>query len=58
MILQRVTYYAFEHEPAGPWATARTACHQLDGEVKLTFSNGRAVFISWGSGPLQYSIEQ
>lgn len=58
MILQRVAYHVFEHELPGPWVTVSTAWHQLDGEVALTFSNDNTVFISWGNGPLQYSIEQ
>lgn len=58
MILQRVTYNLFEHELAGPWATDTDAWHQLDGEVALTFSNDKTVFVSWGNGPKQYSIEQ
>ncbi|WP_172205360.1 hypothetical protein [Niveibacterium sp. COAC-50] len=58
MILLRVTYHVFEHELAGPWPTDRTSWHQLDGEVALTFSNDKTVFVSWGNTPLQYSIEQ
>ena len=58
MILQRVAYQVFEHEAAGPWATDRTDWHQMDGEVVLTFNDGKKVFLSWGAGPQQYSIEQ
>ena len=58
MILRRVTYNLFEHELAGSWATDIDIWHQLDGEVTLTFNNDKTVFVSWGNGPQQYSIEQ
>lgn len=58
MILQRIAYHVFEHELTGLWAAERTAWHHLDGEVALTLSDDKRVFISWGNGPLQFSIEQ
>lgn len=58
MILQRVTYHVFEHELAASSVTNIAACHVLDGEIELTFSGGKTMFVSWGNGSLQYCIEQ
>ena len=58
MILQQVAYHVFEHESAEPWATDRFGWHQMDGQVVLTFKGQSMLFISWGNGPIQYSIEQ
>lgn len=58
MILQCVTYCLFEYEQTEQWTTDSAAWHQLDGEICLIFSGSRRLFVSWGDGPQQYSIEQ
>lgn len=58
MLLHRVTYQVFGYESGGPWAIDRAAWHQMDGEVVLTFSTGKRLFVSWGNVPLPYSVEQ
>ena len=58
MRLQNVTYQVFEHEATEYWAIEPSAWHQMDGQVVLEFSDTMPLYISWGNGPLQYSIEQ
>jgi hypothetical protein len=57
MVLTEVHYELFPHE--ADWLTAdeNSGWHQLDGQVRLNFANGATQFISWGTGPVQYSVE-
>lgn len=55
MVLAAVHYEIFPSEALsfageGDW-------HQLDGEVRLGFTDAPEMFISWGNEPLQYSVE-
>lgn len=58
MILQRVSYQVFEHELAGDWGTDQSDWHQLDGQLVLTFTDERALFVSWDSEPVRYCIQK
>lgn len=54
-MLVNVHYEIFPSE-AGSF-TAEGEWHQLDGEVRLGFTDAPEMFISWGNEPLQYSVE-
>lgn len=58
MRLQHVTYQLFAHEASGSWSTEPTSWHQMDGQIVLAFAERDQLFVSWGSGPVHYSIEQ
>lgn len=55
MLLANVHYEIFSSE-AGSF-TGESDWHQLDGEVRLGFTDAPEIFISWGNEPLQYSVE-
>lgn len=55
MVLATIHYEIFANE-AGSFA-GEGGWHQLDGEVRLGFTDAPEIFISWGNGPLQYSVE-
>lgn len=58
MLLQHVTYQVFAHEVSESWPTEPSSWHQMDGQIVLAFAECEPLFVSWGSGPVQYSIEQ
>ncbi|MFZ6875726.1 hypothetical protein ACO0LF_26970 [Undibacterium sp. Di27W] len=57
MRLEHVDYHVFAHESAQDFSEDVSQWHQLDGQIKLSMEAGTALYISWGQGPLQYSIE-
>jgi hypothetical protein len=57
MILSHVTYELFPFEEVYFAANEASGWHHLDGQVRLNMLDGASQFVSWGSGPLQYSIE-
>lgn len=56
MILTHVTYELFEHEFDQFLAEEANGWHQLDGQVRLDFSDSPSVYISWIGAPVQYCI--
>ncbi len=57
MILTRIIYELFPFEEPYFAADEESGWHQLDGQVRLDMEDGTSQFVSWGNGPLQYSIE-
>jgi hypothetical protein len=57
MHLNGVEYQTFHSDIPCLQETETLGWHQLDGQVKLQFSDGQPIFISWGNTPIQYSIE-
>jgi hypothetical protein len=57
MVLADVCYELFPHEAGWLGLDEDAGWHQLDGQVRLDFAHGATQFISWGKGPVQYSVE-
>lgn len=57
MILASVHYQVFPGEAEALEADARRTWHQIEGELRLEFTDGPAQFISWGNGPVLYAVE-
>jgi hypothetical protein len=57
MHLSGVEYQTLPNDIPYVLETETLGWHQLDGQIKLQFSDGHTVFISWGDKPIQYSIE-
>ena len=55
MVLATVHYEIFPSEVGS--FTGECGWHQLDGEVRLGFTDAPEMFISWGNEPHQYSVE-
>lgn len=56
MILTGVEYQVFPHDVSVLSESEAADWHQLDGQVKMSFSDAPPIFISWASTPVQYSI--
>jgi hypothetical protein len=56
MILVQVTYELLDHELGQFQTQEAKGWHQLDGQIRLDFSDSPSVFISWVNEPLQHSI--
>jgi hypothetical protein len=57
MILASIHYHVFPGEAESLEAEATRNWHQLDGELRLEFTDRPACFVSWGSRPVLYSVE-
>lgn len=56
MILSSAHYRLLQGEEEWFDADEAVGWHQLDGEIRLNFSNAPSAFISWQSQPVVYSI--
>lgn len=57
MILASIHYHLFPEEAALLDAAVERHWHQIDGELRLEFTDAPACFVSWGSGPVAYAVE-
>jgi hypothetical protein len=57
MILASIYYQVFPGEAEALEADAERDWHQIEGELRLEFTDGPAQFVSWGNGPVQYAVE-
>jgi|GEM_PF-2400204 len=57
MILASIHYHVFPGEAESLEAEATRNWHHLDGELRLEFTDLPACFVSWGNGPVLYSVE-
>ncbi len=56
MILTSVDYRLLQGEEEWFGTNEGSGWHQLDGEIRLEFSDAATMFISWQSKPMTYSI--
>lgn len=57
MILASIHYHVFPGEAEALDADSAHNWHQIDGELRLEFTDLPARFVSWARGPVLYSVE-
>jgi hypothetical protein len=57
MILASIHYHLFPGEAEALEADAERTWHQIEGELRLEFTDCPAQFVSWGNGPVLYAVE-
>jgi hypothetical protein len=57
MILASIHYHLFPGEAEALEAHAERNWHQIEGELRLEFTDAPAQFVSWGTGPVLYAVE-